>query len=72
MATISSRNAAQTSSPEHKLPESLTSFVGRTRELKGIGESLKSSRVVTLAGPGGVGRTRLRLELGPAPNGSPG
>ena len=47
--------------------ESLPPPVGRTRELKGIGESEQSSRLVILAGPGGVGTIRLEWELGPAP-----
>jgi predicted ATPase len=49
------------------LPAQLTSFVGRQRELAEL-ESLVSSpepacRLVTLVGPGGVGKTRLALEL---------
>ena len=61
MATTSSRVRA--CSTEHNLPVPLTSLVGRARELEGIGESLRRGRLVTLTGPGGVGKTRLALEL---------
>jgi predicted ATPase/DNA-binding SARP family transcriptional activator len=44
------------------LPESLSSFVGRAMELEQLGEAILSSRLVTLVGPGGVGKTRLALE----------
>ncbi|MEU2607589.1 BTAD domain-containing putative transcriptional regulator [Streptomyces albus] len=40
----------------------LTSFVGRDDELRAIGEELSASRLVTLTGPGGAGKTRLSLE----------
>jgi predicted ATPase/DNA-binding CsgD family transcriptional regulator len=48
---------------EHNLPAPLTSLVGRARELQRIGETLHTTRLVTLTGPGGVGKTRLALEL---------
>jgi predicted ATPase len=44
------------------IPVPLTSFVGRQRELKEIGKLLASSRLLTLTGPGGVGKTRLAIE----------
>ncbi|GHF74540.1 putative ATPase/DNA-binding SARP family transcriptional activator [Amycolatopsis bartoniae] len=44
------------------LPVRLTSFVGRQRELDLLARSLASSRLVTLAGPGGAGKTRLATE----------
>jgi predicted ATPase len=49
--------------PEHGVPAPLTSLVGRERELDAIGETLDASRLVTLVGPGGVGKTSLALEL---------
>jgi predicted ATPase len=45
------------------LPESLTSFVGREREIGDVGGLLERSRIVTLTGPGGTGKTRLSLEV---------
>lgn len=47
----------------HNLPAPTTSLVGRSRELEGIGQALRRARLVTLNGPGGVGKTRLALEL---------
>ncbi|MFD5188510.1 ATP-binding protein [Streptomyces sp. NPDC058357] len=41
----------------------LTSFVGRERELKSIRADLTRSRLVTLTGPGGSGKTRLAEEV---------
>jgi predicted ATPase/DNA-binding SARP family transcriptional activator len=37
----------------------VSSFVGRDADLTGVGELLAACRVVTLCGPGGVGKTRL-------------
>jgi predicted ATPase/class 3 adenylate cyclase len=50
------------STRRHNLPQSLTSFVGRDRELAEIAELLKTCRLVTLAGVGGAGKTRLATE----------
>ncbi|MHB8657454.1 MAG: ATP-binding protein [Solirubrobacteraceae bacterium] len=46
----------------NNLPVLLTSFVGRGKELAEIGELLAASRVVTLTGPGGVGKSRLAIQ----------
>lgn len=48
--------------PHRRLPAQLTSFVGRERELRRIGILLRDSRLVTLTGPGGAGKTRLAVE----------
>ncbi|MFE7423678.1 protein kinase [Rhodococcus sp. NPDC057529] len=45
------------------IPLELTSFVGRRRELAAAKNLLSSSRLVTLIGMGGVGKTRLALRL---------
>jgi predicted ATPase/DNA-binding SARP family transcriptional activator len=47
------------------LPRPLTSLVGRERELAGLHELLDdpACRLVTLVGPGGIGKTRLALEV---------
>jgi predicted ATPase/class 3 adenylate cyclase len=44
------------------LPVQTTSFVGRERSLGEVDGALRESRVVTLTGVGGVGKTRLALE----------
>ncbi len=44
------------------LPESLSSFRGRNTELEQVDQAIDSSRLVTLIGPGGVGKTRLAVE----------
>jgi predicted ATPase/DNA-binding CsgD family transcriptional regulator len=46
----------------HNLPASLTSFVGRERELLEVKRMLSMTRLLTLTGPGGSGKTRLALE----------
>jgi predicted ATPase len=45
------------------LPVALTSFVGREREITEIDALLESSRLITLTGVGGCGKTRLALEV---------
>jgi predicted ATPase/class 3 adenylate cyclase len=45
------------------LPSPLTSFVGRDRELRQVREQMKKTRLLTLTGPGGIGKTRLSLQL---------
>jgi len=46
------------------LPAAVSSFVGRTRELGELSNLVVSRRLITLAGPGGAGKTRLALEVG--------
>ncbi|HZD86712.1 MAG TPA: BTAD domain-containing putative transcriptional regulator, partial [Gaiellaceae bacterium] len=50
--------------PPGNLPSQLTLFVGRTDELREVAALLDESRLVTLTGPGGIGKTRLALEAG--------
>ena len=47
----------------HNLPIQLTSFIGRERELAEVKQLLSSTRLLTLTGPGGTGKTRLSLRL---------
>ena len=44
-----------------RLPVRLTPLVGRQRELQDVVDSLSRSRLLTLTGPGGIGKTRLAL-----------
>src|SRR5919106_85783 len=46
------------------LPEPATELVGRTADLASVAELVREHRVVTITGPGGVGKTRLVVELG--------
>ncbi len=43
------------------LPAEATSFIGRRRELAELRTKLAAARLVTLVGPGGVGKTRLAI-----------
>jgi predicted ATPase/class 3 adenylate cyclase len=45
------------------LPVQLTSFIGRDEDVKLVGALLSEHRVVTLTGVGGVGKTRLALQV---------
>ena len=46
-----------------KLPVPISSFVGRVEEIGTVAELLAEHRLVTLVGPGGVGKTRLAVEV---------
>ncbi len=45
------------------LPRQLTSFVGRHDELAGVAKAIEEWRLVTLTGTGGVGKTRLAVQV---------
>ncbi|USX54265.1 BTAD domain-containing putative transcriptional regulator [Lentzea sp. HUAS12] len=49
--------------PHRGVPAQLTSFVGRDEDLRRVAEWLRESRLVTLVGPGGTGKTRLAVEV---------
>jgi len=45
------------------LPAPVTSFVGRSAELEALADLVRSSRLVTITGPAGMGKTRLAIEV---------
>jgi predicted ATPase/class 3 adenylate cyclase len=47
----------------NNLPQQATSFVGRERELGEARDALRRTRLLTLVGAGGIGKTRLSLQL---------
>src|SRR4051812_31860934 len=47
----------------HNLPAKLTSFVGRRAEMTSLREALAAKPLVTLTGAGGVGKTRLAVQV---------
>ena len=49
--------------PPNNLPVALTSFIGREKEISEIKQLLTITRLLTLTGPGGIGKTRLSLEV---------
>ncbi len=48
---------------KHNLPISTTSFIGREKEMKEVRDLFQKSRLVTLTGAGGCGKTRLAREI---------
>jgi predicted ATPase/DNA-binding SARP family transcriptional activator len=65
---------ARTGPPAGRLPEPLTSFVGREADVGAVVRSVRGSRLTSLAGTGGAGKTRLALAAahaaGPFPGGT--
>ncbi len=47
----------------HNLPVRLSSFVGRTAELRAVGVLIESARLITLTGPGGTGKTSISVQV---------
>jgi predicted ATPase/DNA-binding SARP family transcriptional activator len=47
----------------HNLPRQLTRFIGRAREMAEVKKLLPTTALLTLAGPGGCGKTRLALQV---------
>src|SRR5260221_556218 len=62
-AELTEEAAALGDSARSALPAETSSFVGRKRELGELEALLRRTRMLTLAGTGGVGKTRLALEL---------
>lgn len=51
------------SATRHNLPAQLTSFIGRVQEIAELRELVLAKRLVTLTGPGGIGKTSLVLAV---------
>lgn len=47
----------------NNLPQPLTAFIGRKQHIEAVKELLAEQRLVTIAGPGGSGKTRLALKV---------
>ncbi|HVR47260.1 MAG TPA: tetratricopeptide repeat protein [Candidatus Binatia bacterium] len=47
----------------NNLPSQISSFVGRQTELDELSAMLAGSRLVTITGPGGIGKTRLAVQM---------
>src|SRR5437763_1351098 len=53
-----------------ELPATWTTFIGRDAERAAVADALSTNRLVTLLGPGGVGKTRLAVEVARQVSGS--
>ena len=62
IATIE-ESARKSSKDLIKLPDQLTSFVGRQQEINAVEQLFARVRLVTLTGAGGIGKTRLAIEV---------
>jgi len=47
----------------NNVPQQLTTFIGRQRELAEVTELLSKTRLLTLTGMGGIGKTRLAIQI---------
>ena len=52
-----------TAASRHNLPHPVSSFIGRQREIAEVKRLISSSRLMTLTGVGGGGKTRLALQV---------
>jgi non-specific serine/threonine protein kinase len=58
------------SAPRSNLPAPLTTFIGREREIAELTARVQTTRLLTLTGSGGVGKSRLALEVAHAVSGT--
>lgn len=61
-ARVQDRPPARPEVVPSSLPTPLTRLVGRERDVESVARQLGEARLVTLTGPGGVGKTRLAIE----------
>jgi predicted ATPase len=52
----------QTSAPDSSIPAPLTALIGRAEELAAVAGAVARSRLTTILGPGGAGKTRIAVE----------
>jgi len=64
MSELPAKQIVKPNKPKSNLPASLTSFIGREREQADVISLLAKYRLVTLTGPGGIGKTRLSIKVG--------
>jgi predicted ATPase/DNA-binding CsgD family transcriptional regulator len=63
MGTFPPARSLGSPAPQSNLPVQLSTFIGRDREIGDIRALVESARLVTLTGAGGVGKTRLSLQV---------
>lgn len=61
VARVSPDEIAATSAPAHNLPQPVSSFVGRAKQILELKALLHRTRLLTLTGSGGCGKTRLAM-----------
>ena len=59
-----SLSAGSAAPPRHNLPAQLSTFIVREKEIVLVKQKLTEHRLVTLTGSGGVGKTRLSIQVG--------
>src|SRR5260370_19350185 len=62
---VTSGGAGAQRVPPSRLPAPVTPLVGRVKEREDVVSAVYSGRLVTLTGPGGVGKTRLAMAFAP-------
>jgi predicted ATPase/DNA-binding SARP family transcriptional activator len=63
MAPADPQQASPPGPAANQLPVMLTRFIGRESDVADLRECLSRTRLLTLTGPGGAGKTRLALQL---------